>query len=324
MVTYIGNMMAENVKTNFLYSISPKRKFMLKVLAPSFAVVTLTVITAMILREAISILRDPPSEDSVDSTIMYIFAGINIVIDIICVTAFVARGREVFYENKFVPQLSLDTDVHSEGSDDFGHLDDDLEPPRPVPVASENPGSWIVQVISACICPFSAVSTYFHSQSSDEKNLNMLSAFTHLGGDTLRTISVFIAAVVSTTSGVNADLCDAWAAIVVSITIVMIMYPLLQDIVQEVSLAWRVGWDENGSSRPNFIYNALSVQSDDFDVDSMGGRISDSRQHNDNDNGAMSWSASSAGIELVDASKSYRDRDCEDNIADEKIGKLLF
>ena len=49
-----------------------------------------------------------------------------------------------------------------------------------------------------------------------KKNLNMMSAFTHVGGDTIRTISVLTAATVSWLSGIDGDICDAWAAIAVT------------------------------------------------------------------------------------------------------------
>ncbi len=61
-------------------------------------------------------------------------------------------------------------------------------------------------------------------------NLNMISALTHVGSDTLRTASVFIAAVVATAGKQPGSLCDAWAAIVVTITIVAAVIPLCLEI----------------------------------------------------------------------------------------------
>lgn len=60
-------------------------------------------------------------------------------------------------------------------------------------------------------------------------NLNMMSALTHVGGDTMRTASVFVAAVIATIAGDSA-LCDAWAAVVVSITICFAVVPLVAEI----------------------------------------------------------------------------------------------
>ena len=66
----------------------------------------------------------------------------------------------------------------------------------------------------------------------EHKNLNMMSAFTHVGGDTLRTLSVFVAAAIATASSVPGYLCDAWAAVFVSLTIVITIMPLCTEIVR--------------------------------------------------------------------------------------------
>ena len=66
-------------------------------------------------------------------------------------------------------------------------------------------------------------------------NLNMMSALTHVGGDTMRTISVFIAAVVATTTSVKGSLCDAWAAVAVSFTICCAVIPLIFEIYHAAS-----------------------------------------------------------------------------------------
>jgi Co/Zn/Cd efflux system component len=67
----------------------------------------------------------------------------------------------------------------------------------------------------------------------------MISAFTHVGGDTLRTVSVLIAAMISTIGGINADVCDAWAAIAVSVTIIALLTPLMGNIFKEFKIIRR-------------------------------------------------------------------------------------
>ncbi len=62
-------------------------------------------------------------------------------------------------------------------------------------------------------------------------NLNMLSTLTHVSGDLMRTISVLAAAILSSLFNLNTSLCDAWASIVVSITIVMIVCPLFRELI---------------------------------------------------------------------------------------------
>lgn len=64
-------------------------------------------------------------------------------------------------------------------------------------------------------------------------NLNMLSALTHVAGDTMRTVSVFVAAFISTVFHQPGSLCDAWASVAVSITIFICVIPLCREIVKE-------------------------------------------------------------------------------------------
>jgi Co/Zn/Cd efflux system component len=65
---------------------------------------------------------------------------------------------------------------------------------------------------------------------TSKMNLNMVSAFTHLTGDSMRTTSVIIAASISSLANIPSNLCDAWAAIVVAITIVTMVIPLVTEI----------------------------------------------------------------------------------------------
>jgi len=61
-------------------------------------------------------------------------------------------------------------------------------------------------------------------------NLNMYSAFTHVGGDTFRTLSVLICAVVAATTSFSSTLCDAWAAVAVTFSICALVIPLVREI----------------------------------------------------------------------------------------------
>ncbi len=49
-------------------------------------------------------------------------------------------------------------------------------------------------------------------------------------GDTLRTLAALAAAIVATVTDESGTLCDAWACIVVTITIVFLVIPLLSAI----------------------------------------------------------------------------------------------
>ena len=58
----------------------------------------------------------------------------------------------------------------------------------------------------------------------------MLSALTHVGSDTLRTTAEIVAACIAIFGGYPSGQCDAWAAVVVSGTIVLAVIPLCKEI----------------------------------------------------------------------------------------------
>lgn len=69
--------------------------------------------------------------------------------------------------------------------------------------------------------------------SSDEfieYNFNMLTAFSHLGGDTCRTVATLAAGIVSMTTTINGDVCDAIAGLIAATTIYSIIFKLLQEM----------------------------------------------------------------------------------------------
>ena len=90
--------------------------------------------------------------------------------------------------------------------------------------------SWILGRFCNYKCSSSSRNDETFVPAATKKNLNMMSAWTHVGGDTIRTISVLAAATVSMFSGIDGDICDAWAAIIVSLTILVMTVPLMIDI----------------------------------------------------------------------------------------------
>ena len=172
---------------------------------------------------ALKVLRHPPAEDDLPVAYLYGFALLNLVIDIICGAFFYVRGKDVFYEPiVLLPLISLEVSLDSEEEErEFGHLEEDLD----FSVRSSVEPSQSGQDLSANC----------NGEGPMRKNLNMLSAFTHVGGDTIRTLSVIAAASTHSIFGIDADICDAWAAVVVAGTIVLITCPLILDIFG----AWR-------------------------------------------------------------------------------------
>lgn len=108
-------------------------------------------------------------------------------------------------------------------------------------------GNFVVDVISSALFYLRGEEVLFSKKyqysedggdlgfTSQVANLNMLSALTHVGGDTLRTISVFVAAAIATATSVDSSLLDAWAAIVVTVTIVAAVVPLIKKIIESIS-----------------------------------------------------------------------------------------
>ena len=191
-ITYFCNMQAERIKAREGH-ISRNMKMILEVYVPSFSVIALLGVTAYVTVGAVHDLMYEPEDDDVNIYVMYGFAAANTVVDIVSVYMFYLKGKDAFYQDK------------------IDHL----------PNAQESPEGEGVTNYS--------IGLHIHVHGT-EKNLNMISAFTHVGGDSLRTISIFIAAALASLHVGAPYKCDAWAAVVVTITIVIMIIPLLREI----------------------------------------------------------------------------------------------
>jgi len=241
-ITYLANMYAEHIKTHHGF-ISNRAKWIFRVIIPTFALCSLLSVTAWIASDAIVILYDTSVQSGGDLDISFLwgFSSANMVVDIICNVAFSLRGRTVFYqeleealftsEEPHMPTLGciviggIGTDrSHLEGAEaDHTHI----QPVLDVETNDTNIRTGSVEL-----------ETMNETNSVDttvkEVNLNMLSAFTHISADTLRTTTVFIAAAVSTSTGISPDIVDAYAAIVVTGIILCISFPLGHEIYKAI------------------------------------------------------------------------------------------
>lgn len=193
---YLCNLYAENLRVRY-GRVSNEMAMILEVIVPSFSVLLLLGVTGYVFGEAIGILTNEENTDDspVNIYFLYGFASANFLIDILCTGLVFYKGQDILYHvdnnDRIIESASVDLSVENS----------------------------------------TVTSEILQSQSqSQSKNLNMISAVTHVGGDTLRTISVFTAALVSTFSGISADLCDAWASIVVTMTIIGLVVPLCVEI----------------------------------------------------------------------------------------------
>jgi len=200
-------MYAERIKSRG-GEITPTMRFAMEILIPSFSVCALLGVTIYITTDAIEVIKSNGADDDVNVYFLYGFASANMIVDLISTLMFYIRRNEVFLDPS---PLLADVDI----SYSIAPKDDDDE-----------------AGLKASEMSTKSYNTSMKSTKS-VKNLNMISAFTHVGGDTMRTIAVFIAAVVADTTSVAGSVCDAWAAVIVSITIFGCVVPLSYEIYQK-------------------------------------------------------------------------------------------
>lgn len=236
-------------------------RILTEIVVPTLSVLSLLAVTVYITVDAMSVVRNPPLTNSVNVAYLYTFSFFNLLVDIVSNFLFILKGDDAFHEEAIsIPQLSLDTSISQDVEEEFGRLeDDDLIWDRQ-PINNNNrltngPSSPRDNGINQCrqqdgiftrfcrsyccgCCFWSHSHTNHQHVGGRKSNLNMLSAFSHVLGDTFRTLSTFSAAIISTLSGIDGDICDAWAAIVVSITIVLLCSLLLWEIKDAALEIW--------------------------------------------------------------------------------------
>ena len=233
---YAEKIKIQHASANGGEPMSTRIRIMLDVIVPSISITLLLSVTIFIAYDALRILLHPPAKDDVAVSYLYTFATLNIIIDLVCGFLFYAKGLGVFreidsnrapstYLHGFDDKFALTIDPEEEERTLYM---DNLEEEGKGGGGNDNGGH---QHYSS---PSSSSSSSSHEQGGGEgnrrhkTNLNVLTAFAHLGGDTLRSLSVFLAALVSSFSGIDADICDAWAALVVAITILALAVPIVK------------------------------------------------------------------------------------------------
>lgn len=76
-------------------------------------------------------------------------------------------------------------------------------------------------------------------------NVNMLGAFLHIFSDTLRTLAIFIAAMISSITNIPTALTDAYAAVIVAFSIILVSIPLLNEIVFQIVIYMNEEWEDS-------------------------------------------------------------------------------
>lgn len=172
-------------------------KRILEVFIPSFSVLALLAVTGYITADAINIIQNGDDGDEVNVYFLFAFASANFLVDLVSSFMFYRRGKEVLISSPISHDRRSVECFHN-----YDFSSDHSRTPSNVPSAAPN--------------------------------LNMISALTHVGSDTLRTISVFVAAVISVAGKQDPSLCDAWAAIAVTVTIILAVIPLINEIIKSI------------------------------------------------------------------------------------------
>lgn len=80
-------------------------------------------------------------------------------------------------------------------------------------------------------------------------NVNMLGVFLHIFADTLRTLAIFIAAIVSSITNIPTVVTDAYAAIIVAFSIILVAIPLLNEIILQLIIYIDEEWEDTLCSK---------------------------------------------------------------------------
>lgn len=275
--SYICNIYVEWYKTNY-GGVSRRSRFYLEIVIPTVSIILLILTTIYTTIDASLVIQNPPAKDDVNVSYMYGFSIFNMVVDFLCWILFSLRGPDTFIEAIEIPQLSIDTSITFDDEIDFGILPDteftsilhDVSP-----ISSSSSSSSLFTLTKCCkllSCGFYR-ETYVQDRSSSpisltsteggsggghkRSNLNMLSAFIHVVGDTLRTVSVLIAAGISTIFHVDGDICDAWAAMVASISILI----MCGSLIAEIRRSWSELQDEDVEEGISFSIGPFSHSS---------------------------------------------------------------
>lgn len=206
-VTYLFNYLAEGLKHGHSGMSSKQlrlHRLYLELIPPFISVAILVAVTVQALRQAIETLLEPPSKESEpDLSIMVLFSGLNLLLDVVNVGCFArvdqAIGIPGGYGHVHNAELGPEpTEATRLVYDDTDREDSDSLASSAVGIA----------------------------------NLNMCSAWTHVCADTMRSIAVLTAAGFASLFPLllSPAKADSWGAILVSVIILVSLGPQMQGL----------------------------------------------------------------------------------------------
>ena len=95
-ISYFTNMIAEWIKSKNGGNIKPSTQMILEVAIPGFSVTALIGVTIYVTVGAVGDILKKPDEDEVDIFLLWLFASLNAVVDIISAYMFYAKEKKFF------------------------------------------------------------------------------------------------------------------------------------------------------------------------------------------------------------------------------------
>lgn len=260
-LTYLFNSYAEKIKNKSLQENDDdqtlsdvekeirrlnrtRQRLWLEILPPLCSVMTLIGLTIYITVDAWDTLKSPEHTDNEDdgtSTsmddepdigVMFFFSGLNLILDILNVTCFArakhAFGFAVIDQDRHRYMLAYDGSLHNQYADSLKEIRSEVDLTRldSDEISTRESYSSISEENQALSQEEENIN------NTQEVNLNMCSAYTHVFADTLRSTAVLIAAGLSYMLQLGQpEIVDAVAALAVSLIILLSLGPLLGGIV---------------------------------------------------------------------------------------------
>lgn len=259
-LTYLFNSYAERIKNKSLKESDDvtlsnaekelkrlertRQRLWLEILPPLCSVMTLIVLTIYIIVDAYNTLSMPDYDvgeddgsggnDEPDIVVMFIFSALNLGLDIMNVTCFArakhAFGFAVIDKDRHRYVLAYDGSLHNEMADSMMRQQSEVDLHR---LESEDGLENYFSIAGENTeCAHGSHALDEGGERSEDINLNMCSAYTHVFADTLRSSAVLIAAGLSYIFKLGEPaIVDAIAALAVSLIILLSLGPLLNGIL---------------------------------------------------------------------------------------------
>lgn len=257
--------------------------WIMNIFIPFVSVIVLIVFMSFVMYDSINILRDPPLVSDVDINYIFLCAGINLLVDVICVGTFIhgmVSGKDLFEEEVQLnatiqntapaPAVTKNTHISSTGStrsssssityqnSDLGEMQDKESQYIQQVIGRIRAGSIRSRDRHSKVEGTKEDHAYYVTQQVKEKNYNMISAAIHLLGDFMNALAEMMAAIVSKVSGINPNICDAAAAVFSASLITLLSLFVLYDLI--------LAHDRLIKTKYNILEDAIyQILSDDLD-----------------------------------------------------------